>query len=69
MLFWEMVRHPICWSGKNDRSTDKFCGAKVQDQGLKNLMMAWYFAGYYTGLYEGQRRAAQNVNPSSNANP
>ncbi|KAL1965109.1 hypothetical protein VTN77DRAFT_6022 [Rasamsonia byssochlamydoides] len=39
---------------------------EVQDQGLKNLMMAWYFAGYYTGLYEGQRRAAQNINPCSN---
>lgn len=32
----------------------------VQDEGLKNLMMAWYFAGYYTGLYEGQQRASQN---------
>ncbi|KMU87264.1 hypothetical protein CIHG_04709 [Coccidioides immitis H538.4] len=28
-----------------------------EDESLKNLMMAWYFAGYYTGLYEGQRRA------------
>ncbi|KAI1911437.1 hypothetical protein LOZ65_006169 [Ophidiomyces ophidiicola] len=28
-----------------------------EDEGLKNLMTAWYFAGYYTGLYEGQRRA------------
>ncbi|OAX82579.1 hypothetical protein ACJ72_03071 [Emergomyces africanus] len=28
------------------------------DEGLKNLMMAWYFAGYYTGLYEGQQRGA-----------
>ncbi|EEQ83562.1 uncharacterized protein BDCG_00367 [Blastomyces dermatitidis ER-3] len=26
------------------------------DEGLRNLMMAWYFAGYYTGLYEGQQR-------------
>jgi hypothetical protein len=46
---------------------DKLCGAKVQDQGLKNIMMAWYFAGYYTGLYEGQRRATQNIDPRSNA--
>ncbi|KAM5437716.1 hypothetical protein MferCBS31731_005475 [Microsporum ferrugineum] len=29
----------------------------IQDEGLKNLMMSWYFAGYYTGLYEGQQRA------------
>ncbi|OJJ44781.1 hypothetical protein ASPZODRAFT_144729 [Penicilliopsis zonata CBS 506.65] len=33
---------------------------QVQDEGLKNLMMAWYFAGYYTGLYEGQQKAKQN---------
>lgn len=29
-----------------------------QDEGLKNLMMAWYYAGYYTGFYEGQQKAA-----------
>ncbi|KNG83470.1 hypothetical protein ANOM_007826 [Aspergillus nomiae NRRL 13137] len=34
--------------------------SQVQDEGLKNLMMSWYFAGYYTGLYEGQQRASQN---------
>ncbi|KAI2824624.1 hypothetical protein CBS115989_581 [Aspergillus niger] len=34
--------------------------SQVQDEGLKNLMMAWYYAGYYTGLYEGQQRANQN---------
>ncbi|RAL16518.1 uncharacterized protein BO97DRAFT_402911 [Aspergillus homomorphus CBS 101889] len=37
--------------------------AQVQDEGLKNLMMAWYYAGYYTGLYEGQQRASQNKGP------
>ncbi|KAL3480013.1 hypothetical protein BJX99DRAFT_221096 [Aspergillus californicus] len=26
-----------------------------KDEGLKNLMMAWYYAGYYTALYEGQQ--------------
>ncbi|CRG85470.1 hypothetical protein PISL3812_02526 [Talaromyces islandicus] len=29
---------------------------QVQDPALKNLMMSWYFAGYYTGLYEGQQQ-------------
>lgn len=29
----------------------------VQDEELKNLMMAWYYAGYYTGLYQGQQQA------------
>ncbi|KAJ5231474.1 uncharacterized protein N7469_006062 [Penicillium citrinum] len=31
--------------------------ANVQDENLKRLMMSWYFAGYYTGLYEGQQQA------------
>jgi hypothetical protein len=31
----------------------------VKDEGLKNIMMAWYFAGYYTGLQEGQQQANQ----------
>ena len=30
----------------------------VNDDALKNLMMSWYYAGYYTGLYEGQQRAS-----------
>ncbi|KAK1813015.1 hypothetical protein LTR12_012614 [Friedmanniomyces endolithicus] len=29
----------------------------VQDEPLKNVMMSWYYAGYYTGLYEGQQKA------------
>jgi hypothetical protein len=29
----------------------------VQDEGMKNLMMSWYYAGYYTGLLEGQQKA------------
>ncbi|KAI9680567.1 MAG: hypothetical protein M1817_004007 [Caeruleum heppii] len=28
----------------------------VEDDGLRNLMMSWYYAGYYTGLFEGQQR-------------
>jgi len=27
----------------------------VKDEALRNLMMSWYYAGYYTGLYDGQR--------------
>ncbi len=33
-----------------------------QDEALKNLMMSWYYAGYYTGLYEGQ--ALQKGHPT-----
>lgn len=29
---------------------------QVHDEGLKNLLMSWYYAGYYTGLYEGQQQ-------------
>ncbi|KAL4957892.1 hypothetical protein BDW69DRAFT_180135 [Aspergillus filifer] len=34
------------------------------DEGLKNLMMAWYYAGYYTARYEEQQRAAGNSTSS-----
>jgi len=30
----------------------------VQDEGLKSLLMSWYYAGYYTGLYEGKAHHA-----------
>ncbi|KAF9419978.1 hypothetical protein BGZ94_009270 [Podila epigama] len=30
--------------------------AGVDDEVLGNLIMAWYFSGYYTGLYQAQRR-------------
>ncbi|OQD72478.1 hypothetical protein PENDEC_c021G04346 [Penicillium decumbens] len=33
--------------------------SQVKDESLKRLMMSWYFAGYYTGLYEGQQQAKQ----------
>jgi len=33
--------------------------APVQDEGLKKLMMSWYYAGYYTGLHEGQKQQPQ----------
>jgi hypothetical protein len=32
----------------------------VHDENLKNLMMSWYYAGYYTGLHAGQQQAASN---------
>jgi len=31
--------------------------AAMQDDSMKNLMMSWYYAGYYTGLHEGQQKA------------
>ncbi|KAG5920383.1 hypothetical protein E4U42_006215 [Claviceps africana] len=31
----------------------------IRDEGLKKLLMSWYYAGYYTGLFEGQQRQDQ----------
>lgn len=28
----------------------------VQDEGLKRLLMSWYYAGFYTGLHQGQQQ-------------
>ena len=33
----------------------------VKDGALKNLMMSWYWAGYYTGLNEGLNQAKQKT--------
>ncbi|MCJ1283410.1 hypothetical protein MMC26_002738 [Xylographa opegraphella] len=32
--------------------------ASTQEEAQKNLMMSWYWAGYYTGFYEGQKQAS-----------
>jgi hypothetical protein len=29
----------------------------VKDENVRNLMMSWYWAGYYTGFHEGQQSA------------
>ncbi|KAI0453169.1 hypothetical protein F5B21DRAFT_304815 [Xylaria acuta] len=36
----------------------------IRDEGLKRLLMSWYYAGYYTGYYEGQRDSPQNQGTS-----
>lgn len=33
----------------------------AQNEDLKNIMMSWYYAGYYTGLYEGQQKAWASI--------
>jgi hypothetical protein len=33
----------------------------VKDDSVKNLMMAWYWAGYYTGYHEGEKAAKQSL--------
>lgn len=37
----------------------------VKDEALRNLMMSWYYAGYYTGLYEGQQQQSTNTTISN----
>lgn len=37
----------------------------VKDEALRNLMMSWYYAGYYTGLYEGQQKQCTNTTISN----
>ncbi|KAG8631936.1 hypothetical protein KVT40_001076 [Elsinoe batatas] len=36
--------------------------ASVQDENIRNLMMSWYYAGYYTGFFEGQQKAHSDIN-------
>lgn len=38
---------------------------EVHDEGVKNLMMSWYYAGYYTGLYEGRKQSSSNATNGS----
>ncbi|KAK0613794.1 SMN family protein Smn1 [Immersiella caudata] len=33
----------------------------VQDEDLKKLLMSWYYAGYYTGLFEGKQQAQSEL--------
>ena len=34
----------------------------VNNDATKNLMLSWYWAGYYTGLHEGQQQATTSQN-------
>ncbi|KAF2848008.1 hypothetical protein T440DRAFT_537457 [Plenodomus tracheiphilus IPT5] len=36
----------------------------VQDENLKNIMMSWYYAGYYTGLHAGQQQLSKEAAPN-----
>lgn len=39
--------------------------SSVKDEALRNLMMSWYYAGYYTGLYEGKQHQSANTTISN----
>jgi hypothetical protein len=34
--------------------------ALAQEEGLQNIMMSWYYAGYHTGVYCGQTDTTQD---------
>jgi len=40
---------------------------QVHDEGLKNLLMSWYYAGYYTGLFEGRQEAKTSTSAKHEA--
>ncbi|KAK4454977.1 hypothetical protein QBC34DRAFT_374749 [Podospora aff. communis PSN243] len=40
----------------------------VQDEDLKKLLMSWYYAGYYTGLFEGKQQAQAELAGGSQSN-
>ncbi|KAL1861620.1 hypothetical protein Daus18300_008736 [Diaporthe australafricana] len=42
-------------AGGNKMPPPQVLLGSVQDEGLKRLLMSWYYAGYYTGLYEGKQ--------------
>jgi len=46
--FWDPYHY-------TESSHDTYHNIASHDEALKNLMMSWYWAGYYTGLYEGQK--------------
>ncbi|POS77783.1 hypothetical protein DHEL01_v203829 [Diaporthe helianthi] len=42
-------------AAEGNMAPPQFLMGSVQDEGLKRLLMSWYYAGYYTGLYEGRQ--------------
>ncbi|KAF9275742.1 hypothetical protein BGZ68_010566 [Mortierella alpina] len=47
------LSHPL---PPHSQQAGQFSASGMDDEALSNLIMAWYFSGYYTGLYQGQRR-------------
>ncbi|CAO2658831.1 Nn.00g065540.m01.CDS01 [Neocucurbitaria sp. VM-36] len=43
--------------------TGSYPSYPLQDENLKNIMMSWYYAGYYTGLHAGQQQVAKDAPP------
>jgi len=71
----ENISMPQAVIGGGNTCRDAFLSAEscantllVHDQALKDLMMSWYFAGYYTGLYEGKQQATQAMTGEGSVN-
>lgn len=54
---------PALHNGLVDAPMPQAILGTVQDENLKNVIMSWYYAGYYTGLYAGQQQTAEKESP------
>ena len=48
---------------KDSLSTLLLMICAATNEQLKNMMTAWYYAGYYTGFFEGQSKAWTDMQP------
>jgi hypothetical protein len=44
---------------RSSSTNDVLTSNTVKDEVTRNLMMSWYWAGYYTGFQEGQQQAVK----------
>ncbi|KFY12193.1 hypothetical protein V492_04024 [Pseudogymnoascus sp. VKM F-4246] len=51
-----LPQHLIGAGGLRPTMVETALTMAVGDENMKNLLMSWYYAGYYTGLYEGQQK-------------
>ncbi|KAI8934022.1 hypothetical protein NX059_008790 [Plenodomus lindquistii] len=57
------IAAPILQNGNLGASIPQALLGSVQDENLKNIMMSWYYAGYYTGLHAGQQQVSKDATP------
>ncbi|KAH5105598.1 hypothetical protein HBH71_204890 [Parastagonospora nodorum] len=57
------IDDPARQEGAHAASMPQALLGTVQDENLRNIMMSWYYAGYYTGLHAGQQQVPKNTPP------
>ncbi|KAF2833853.1 hypothetical protein CC86DRAFT_15796 [Ophiobolus disseminans] len=55
------LENPAAQDGALTSAMPQAILGSVQDENLKNIMMSWYYAGYYTGLHAGQQQALKDA--------